>query len=179
MYSDGHEVDGSWVLRVYVTDLQMERSLRIKGELHIGGVMLRLVEDLVPPGAWSHALLRLPSFSQALPVTIFFLFLPLSCLRLAMAHTTGSLVKILGARFLSVLVRAIGTTLALAGFTAAEKQSPAWPGRRKVTGPQVPMFIVGCDTYHSVGDWTQGRKKKNAKRSERRERERERELGTG
>lgn len=46
MYSDGHEVDGSWVLRVYVTDLQMERSLRIKGELHIGGVMLRLVEDL-------------------------------------------------------------------------------------------------------------------------------------
>lgn len=46
MYSDGHEVDGSWVLRVYVTDLQMERSLRVKGELHIGGVMLRLVEDL-------------------------------------------------------------------------------------------------------------------------------------
>lgn len=46
MYSDGHEVDGSWVLRVYVTDLQLERSLRVKGELHIGGVMLRLVEDL-------------------------------------------------------------------------------------------------------------------------------------
>ncbi|KAG5307823.1 FERM2 protein, partial [Pseudoatta argentina] len=46
MYSDGHEVDGSWVLRVYVTDLQVERSLRVKGELHIGGVMLRLVEDL-------------------------------------------------------------------------------------------------------------------------------------
>lgn len=46
MYSDGHEVDGSWVLRVYVTDLQVERSLRVKGELHIGGVMLRLVDDL-------------------------------------------------------------------------------------------------------------------------------------
>lgn len=47
MYSDGgHEVDGSWVLHVYVTDLQLERSLRVKGELHIGGVMLRLVEDL-------------------------------------------------------------------------------------------------------------------------------------
>lgn len=45
-YSDGLEVDGSWVLRVYVTDLQVERSLRVKGELHIGGVMLRLVEDL-------------------------------------------------------------------------------------------------------------------------------------
>lgn len=46
MYSDGHEVDGSWVLRVFVTDLQVERSLRVKGELHVGGVMLRLVEDL-------------------------------------------------------------------------------------------------------------------------------------
>ena len=46
IYSDGHEVDGSWVLRVYVTDLNVERSLRVKGELHIGGVMLRLVEDL-------------------------------------------------------------------------------------------------------------------------------------
>ncbi|KAJ8672974.1 hypothetical protein QAD02_004235 [Eretmocerus hayati] len=47
IYSDGHEVDGSWVLRIYVTDLNVERSLRVKGELHIGGVMLRLVEDLV------------------------------------------------------------------------------------------------------------------------------------
>lgn len=46
IYSDGHEVDGSWVLQVYVTDLNIERSLRVKGELHIGGVMLRLVEDL-------------------------------------------------------------------------------------------------------------------------------------
>lgn len=57
MYSDGHEVDGSWVLRVYVTDLQVERSLRVKGELHIGGVMLRLVEDLDIAIDWSdHAL---------------------------------------------------------------------------------------------------------------------------
>lgn len=57
MYSDGHEVDGSWVLRVYVTDLQVERSLRVKGELHIGGVMLRLVEDLHIAVDWSdHAL---------------------------------------------------------------------------------------------------------------------------
>ncbi|XP_029173630.1 unc-112-related protein [Nylanderia fulva] len=57
MYSDGHEVDGSWVLRVFVTDLQVERSLRVKGELHIGGVMLRLVEDLDIAMDWSdHAL---------------------------------------------------------------------------------------------------------------------------
>lgn len=31
----------------------------------------------------------------------------------------------------------------------------------KVTGPQVPMFIVGYDTYHSVGVWPRGRKKRN------------------
>lgn len=46
MISDGYVVDGSWNLRFYVTDLQMERTLRVKGDLHVGGVMLRLVEDL-------------------------------------------------------------------------------------------------------------------------------------
>ncbi|XP_034239099.1 uncharacterized protein LOC117644021 [Thrips palmi] len=47
MMSEGFLVgDGSWNLRVFVTDLQVERSLRVKGDLHIGGVMLRLVEDL-------------------------------------------------------------------------------------------------------------------------------------
>lgn len=48
MYSeDGYAVgDGSWTLSVFVTDLGMERSLRVKGDLHIGGVMLKLVEDL-------------------------------------------------------------------------------------------------------------------------------------
>lgn len=45
--ADGYLVgDGSWNLRVYVTDLQVERTLRVKGDLHIGGVMLKLVEDL-------------------------------------------------------------------------------------------------------------------------------------
>lgn len=38
--------DGSWNLQIYVPDLQVERTLRVKGDLHIGGVMLRLVEDL-------------------------------------------------------------------------------------------------------------------------------------
>lgn len=38
--------DGSWNLRIYVTNLQMERTLRVKGESHIGGVMLNLVENL-------------------------------------------------------------------------------------------------------------------------------------
>lgn len=47
MISNGQIIgDGSWNLRVYVTDLQTERVLRVKGDLHIGGVMLRLVEEL-------------------------------------------------------------------------------------------------------------------------------------
>jgi hypothetical protein len=47
MMADGYLVgDGSWNLRVFVTDLQVERTLRVKGDLHIGGVMLKLVEDL-------------------------------------------------------------------------------------------------------------------------------------
>lgn len=47
MIANGHIVgDGSWDLRVFVTDLQTERLIRVKGDVHIGGVMLRLVEDL-------------------------------------------------------------------------------------------------------------------------------------
>lgn len=47
MISDGHLVgDGSWTLKVYVTDANVERTLRVKGDTHIGGVMLKLVEDL-------------------------------------------------------------------------------------------------------------------------------------
>jgi len=47
MMADGYLVgDGTWNLRVYVTDLQVERTLRVKGDVHIGGVMLKLVEDL-------------------------------------------------------------------------------------------------------------------------------------
>lgn len=47
MISDGYIIgDGSWELRIYVTDLQVERTIRVKGDLHIGGVMFKLVEDL-------------------------------------------------------------------------------------------------------------------------------------
>ena len=38
--------DGSWTLTVFVTDLQVERKLRVRGDLHIGGVMIRLVDEL-------------------------------------------------------------------------------------------------------------------------------------
>lgn len=47
MIADGYLVgDGSWELNVLVTDLQVERTLRVKGDLHIGGLMLNLVEEL-------------------------------------------------------------------------------------------------------------------------------------
>uniref|UniRef100_T1IN32 PH domain-containing protein n=1 Tax=Strigamia maritima TaxID=126957 RepID=T1IN32_STRMM len=58
MIADGYLVgDGSWELRIFVTDLQVERTLRVKGDLHIGGVMLKLTEDLDLAVDWSdHAL---------------------------------------------------------------------------------------------------------------------------
>ena len=45
MTTDGL-VDGSWELTILVTDLQVERTLRVKGDLHVGGVMLKLVDAL-------------------------------------------------------------------------------------------------------------------------------------
>ncbi|CAB3379032.1 unc-112-related protein-like [Cloeon dipterum] len=58
MMSNGQIVgDGSWNLRVFITDFEMERTLRVKGDLHIGGVMLKLVEELEITMDWSeHAL---------------------------------------------------------------------------------------------------------------------------
>ena len=38
--------DGSWQLTVFVTDLQVERNLRVRGDTHIGGVMIQLVDSL-------------------------------------------------------------------------------------------------------------------------------------
>lgn len=40
------KVDGSWELNILVTDLQVERTLRVNGDLHIGGVMVKLVDAL-------------------------------------------------------------------------------------------------------------------------------------
>lgn len=58
MIADGYLVgDGSWELNVLVTDLQVERTLRVKGDLHIGGLMFSLVEELDVAIDWSdHAL---------------------------------------------------------------------------------------------------------------------------
>ncbi|KAH3853587.1 hypothetical protein DPMN_096116 [Dreissena polymorpha] len=51
------QVDGSWELKILVTDLQVEPTLRVNGDLHIGGVMVKLVESLDIAMDWSdHAL---------------------------------------------------------------------------------------------------------------------------
>lgn len=58
MIADGYLVgDGSWELTVFVTDLQVERNLRVRGDMHIGGLMFLLVEELDVAIDWSdHAL---------------------------------------------------------------------------------------------------------------------------
>uniref|UniRef100_A0AAY4AIU4 PH domain-containing protein n=1 Tax=Denticeps clupeoides TaxID=299321 RepID=A0AAY4AIU4_9TELE len=54
---DGCYADGTWELKMHVTDLNKDVSLRVTGEIHIGGVMLRLVEELDVKKDWSdHAL---------------------------------------------------------------------------------------------------------------------------
>lgn len=43
----------SWDLRIFVPDLQVERTIRVRGDMHIGGVMLKLVEELDISVDWS------------------------------------------------------------------------------------------------------------------------------
>lgn len=43
---DGCYADGTWELKMHVTDLNRDVSPRVTGEIHIGGVMLKLVEKL-------------------------------------------------------------------------------------------------------------------------------------
>ncbi|CAG2161649.1 unnamed protein product [Oppiella nova] len=62
MISDGYLVgDGSWQLKIFVTDLKVDRTLRVKGDLHVGGVMLKLVEELDVAIDWSDHALWWPS----------------------------------------------------------------------------------------------------------------------
>lgn len=39
-----HVGDNTWNLRIFITDLQVEKTLRVRSDLHIGGVMLKLVD---------------------------------------------------------------------------------------------------------------------------------------
>lgn len=46
MLADGEIVgDGSWNLTIYVTDMNVERKMVVKSDMHIGGVMLKLTES--------------------------------------------------------------------------------------------------------------------------------------
>lgn len=47
-----HVGDNTWNLRIFITDLQVEKTLRVRSDLHVGGVMLKLVD----PGTygWVH-----------------------------------------------------------------------------------------------------------------------------
>jgi len=35
--------DGSWSLTIFITDINVERTFRTGGNLHVGGLMLKLV----------------------------------------------------------------------------------------------------------------------------------------
>jgi len=36
--------DGSWDLTIYITDLDVESAVRVRGDLHVAGLMLKLVD---------------------------------------------------------------------------------------------------------------------------------------
>ncbi|XP_055849550.1 unc-112-related protein [Episyrphus balteatus] len=51
-----HVGDNTWNLRVFITDLQVSKVLRVRGDQHIGGVMLKLVDPENPKDWSDHAL---------------------------------------------------------------------------------------------------------------------------
>ncbi|XP_017060064.1 unc-112-related protein [Drosophila ficusphila] len=51
-----HVGESTWNLRILITDLQVEKTLRVKGDQHIGGVMLQLVDPEMPKDWSDHAL---------------------------------------------------------------------------------------------------------------------------
>ena len=56
--------DGSWDLKLLVTDLQVERTLRVQGDDHIGGVMIKLVDLLDIAMDWSDHAVWWPTKNQ-------------------------------------------------------------------------------------------------------------------
>lgn len=51
-----HVGENTWTLRIFITDLQVEKQLRVKGDQHIGGIMLQLVDPENPKDWSDHAL---------------------------------------------------------------------------------------------------------------------------
>lgn len=70
-----HVGDNTWNLRIFITDLQVEKTLRVRGDLHIGGLMLKLVD----PGLYLSLYLYLclcclPFNHRAIRFEILFIF---------------------------------------------------------------------------------------------------------
>ncbi|KAH8257289.1 hypothetical protein KR038_006740 [Drosophila bunnanda] len=51
-----HVGENSWNLRIFITDLALERTMRVRGDQHIGGIMLQLVDPENPKDWSDHAL---------------------------------------------------------------------------------------------------------------------------
>ncbi|XP_017843498.2 unc-112-related protein [Drosophila busckii] len=51
-----HVGDNTWNLRIYITDLALERTLRVRGDQHLGSIMLQLVDPENPKDWSDHAL---------------------------------------------------------------------------------------------------------------------------
>lgn len=65
-----HVGDGTWNLRIFITDLQVEKTLRVRGDLHIGGLMLKLVD----PGLFAYTLPKSLLHNQRSRNLFFYLF---------------------------------------------------------------------------------------------------------
>ncbi|KAH8298668.1 hypothetical protein KR018_009875 [Drosophila ironensis] len=51
-----HVGDNTWNLRIFITDLALEKTMRVRGDQHIGGIMLQLVDPENPKDWSDHAL---------------------------------------------------------------------------------------------------------------------------
>ncbi|XP_023177123.1 unc-112-related protein [Drosophila hydei] len=51
-----HVGENSWNLRVFITDLSLERTMRVRGDQHLGSIMLQLVDPEIPKDWSDHAL---------------------------------------------------------------------------------------------------------------------------
>ncbi|EDV97783.1 unc-112-related protein [Drosophila grimshawi] len=51
-----HVGENSWNLRIYITDLALERTMRVRGDQHLGSIMLQLVDPENPKDWSDHAL---------------------------------------------------------------------------------------------------------------------------
>lgn len=49
MLADGQYVDGSWVLTVYIDELNIEKQIRVQGEWSVGEVIAKLTEGILVP----------------------------------------------------------------------------------------------------------------------------------